>query len=97
MKCSNCGYENESHAKFCKQCGYPLKSKSKFKDNKTLIICVTTIICLMILVAAFALISHNDINSNSGTKLNTQLTIHPKDFVGGNADAMISGDQLRIQ
>ena len=96
MKCSNCGFDNEQESKFCKKCGNPLKSKSKLKDNKVLIICITIIICLIILVTAFALIN-NETSSNSTTKLNTQLTIHPKDFAGGNPDAMISGDQLQIQ
>lgn len=97
MKCSNCGYENESDAKFCKQCGNPLKSKSKLKDNKILIISVTIIICLMILVAAFALMNNNSTISSSGTKLKTQLTIHPKDIVDEDSDSMVSGGQLQVQ
>ena len=97
MKCLKCGYENEAKAKFCKKCGNQLKPESKLKDNKMLIIGITIIICLMIIVAALALINNNNTSSNSATKLNTQLTIHPKNSVGGNSDAMVSGDQLQIQ
>ena len=97
MKCPNCGFDNEQEASFCKKCGNPLKSKSKLEDNKILIICISIIICLMILVAAFALANNNDRSSDTGTKLGTQLTIHPKDSVSGDYDAIVSGEQLQIQ
>ena len=51
----------------------------------------------MILVAAFALANNNDRSSDTGTKLGTQLTIHPKDSVSGDYDAIVSGEQLQIQ
>ena len=94
MKCSKCGFENEKGAKFCKNCGNQIKSK----NNKIKIIIPTIIICILIILAALTLINNNSVPSDSDTtKLNTQLTIHPKDFAGGNPDAMISGDQLQIQ
>lgn len=97
MKCSKCGYENDSDAQFCKKCGNPLKSKSKVKDNRVLIMSATVIICLIILLAAFAFINNNDTSPNSGTKIKTQLTIHPKDIVDEDSDSMISGGDLQVQ
>ena len=79
MKCPSCGKENNDGAKFCKHCGAslnvnvsqaPAQNISQPKDNKnTLIICVTAIICVIIIAGAFVFLSNgsNEDDANVNT------------------------------
>ena len=79
MKCPSCGEENNAGAKFCKHCGAslnvnvsqaPAQNISQPKDNKnTLIICVTAIICVIIIAGAFVFLSNgsNEDDANVNT------------------------------
>ena len=79
MKCPSCGSENKEGAKFCKHCGAslnvnvsqaPAQNISQPKDNKnTLIICVTAIICVIIIAGAFVFLSNgsNEDDANVNT------------------------------
>ena len=77
--CPDCGKENKEGAKFCKHCGAslnvnvsqaPAQNISQPKDNKnTLIICVTAIICVIIIAGAFVFLSNgsNEDDANVNT------------------------------
>lgn len=97
MKCPKCGLDNEDDSVFCKKCGNKLTTENTGDKNKKILILSTIIICIIILAAALIIVNNNNSVSNTGTKLGTQLTIHPKNSVDGEYDAIVSGDQLQIQ
>lgn len=92
MKCPKCGTDNKDGAKFCKGCGEQLSiisspdsNVSESKSNKnTLIICVTAIICVLIIASAFVLLNSG---TNSETVANdVNLTNTSNDTVNDTSD-----------
>ena len=92
MKCPKCGTDNKDGAKFCKGCGEQLSiisspdsNVSEPKSNKnTLIICVTAIICVLIIASAFVLLNSG---TNSETVANdVNLTNTSNDTVNDTSD-----------
>lgn len=79
MICSECGTVNNDSAKFCKQCGSALNSQKtiektdfldnspKSSNNKTLIICITAILCVAILAIGFVMISGDSSDSTTNS------------------------------
>ena len=65
MKCSSCGHENETDARFCQKCGESLNQNSTpqkqsfFKSNKVLIIAIAVILCVCAAVGAFVYMNIN--------------------------------------
>ncbi|WP_297979853.1 zinc ribbon domain-containing protein [uncultured Methanobrevibacter sp.] len=63
--CSNCGFDNEENAKFCKKCGNSLipvstpQKESFFSSNKVLIIAIAVILCVSAAVGAFVYMNMN--------------------------------------
>ena len=107
MKCSKCGFENETHANFCKKCGNKLNvtnpndNNGEDKGNNKFIYLLTFLVCLILIMAAIGLSNSNTNQSTANTNipnevLDTYLTIEPNEPLDGS-DAIITGKALKIQ
>jgi len=102
MKCPSCGSENKEGAKFCKHCGSslnvnvsqaPAQNISQPKDNKnTLIICVTAIICVIIIAGALVFLNsgsnEDDANVNTVESMSNDSVSEDASVAKNTEDSM---------
>lgn len=102
MKCPSCGKENKDGAKFCKHCGAslnvnvshaPSPNISQPKDNKnTLIICVTAIICVIIIAGALVFLNsgsnEDDANVNTVESMSNDSVSEDASVAKNTEDSM---------
>lgn len=107
MKCPKCGTENRDGSKFCKGCGEKLSIVPPTQDivsepktsNNTLIICITAIICVIILAGAFVFMNggsndsavSNDAVNDANTVSSVDNSVDSSDSVDESVDDSANG------
>ncbi len=83
IKCENCGFENNSKAKFCTHCGASLAKQEEIpakqggNNTKYLIVGLTALIIVLICAIGYFAITLNDSGAN-------QAADYSSDTVSGN-------------
>ena len=93
MKCSNCGFENKSKAKFCTKCGNPLNEPVQTGDSpksnsKYIIIALIAIIVILVGTIGYFAMNNNSIQGDDSPQesADSQQEVKSDDSNSGESD-----------